>query len=65
MNQKTVQLAYRLSRLYGHSYVGTEHLLPALTMQSNPAAQLLRSQLLSARELLGQLLRHWEEEDIQ
>lgn len=60
MNQKTIQLAYRLSRLYGHSYVGTEHLLPALTMQSKPAAQLLRSQLLSARELLGQLLRHWD-----
>lgn len=58
MDQTTLRRAYALSRLLGHSYVGTEHLLLALSMEQRPVPQqTLDSQLLSARELLGQLLR--------
>lgn len=56
MDQRSIRLAYSLSCLLGHSYVGTEHLLLALTLQPGSTARLLDSQLLSTGELLGQLL---------
>ena len=59
MEQRTLRLACGLSRLLGYSYVGTEHLLLALALLPTQGARLMRSQLLSPQELLGQMIGLW------
>ncbi len=59
MQQRTLRLACGLSRLLGHSHVGTEHLLLALALLPTQGARLMHSQLLSPQELLGQMIGLW------
>lgn len=52
MEERVLRQAFALSRLSGHSFVGTEHLLLAAVMTDQSVTEGL---LLTPRELLGQL----------